>query len=79
MSSFILWPLYSRDGTVVPIKQHSGWDPWPIWTFWRGENSLASTGIRILGHPHRDVVTKPNALPRLLREGSRFEINSVEG
>ena len=31
--------------TSVPILQDTGWVPEPLWSFWRGEQSLASASV----------------------------------
>jgi hypothetical protein len=46
MINFTLRPLYTRERNPVPIEYDAGWVQEPVWTFWRGEKSLFSTGIR---------------------------------
>jgi len=31
--------------TLEPTEQEAGWAPEPVWTFWRTEKPLATTGI----------------------------------
>ena len=39
--NFMFPPLYTRKITPVPTEEEAGWAPEPVWTFWRGEKSLA--------------------------------------
>jgi hypothetical protein len=41
-----LRPLYSREGTPVPIAQEAGWATQPVWTFWPRGKLFARNGTR---------------------------------
>ena len=46
-----------RQRTLLPIKHEAGWASELIWMFWRGEKSVASTGIQISYHPADSLLT----------------------
>ena len=78
--NFTPLPRYTTGKTSLPIEQEAGWSPEPryplnrrlggpqsrSWKFWRTEKSLVTMGIRTPDHPARSLVTKLNALLRLL-------------
>ena len=44
--SITLRPLYSREGTPLPIEQEAGWATRPFWTFWPRGKLLVRNGTR---------------------------------
>jgi hypothetical protein len=44
--SITLQPIYSREGTPVPIEQEAVWATQPVWTFWPRGKVLARNGTR---------------------------------
>jgi len=47
----------------------AGWTPEPVWTLWRTEKSLTTTGIRTPDHPVRSLVAVLTTLLRLPQSG----------
>ena len=45
-------PLYSREGTTVPVLGEDGWDPDP-WTYVETVKYLAPSGVRTTDRPSR--------------------------
>ena len=42
---------------LVSVKHEVGWAPYPVWTFWRRENSFATAGKQTIDHPAYSLVT----------------------
>ena len=53
----------SRERIPVPIEQEAGEAPRLDWTFWRGEKSVATAGIRTTDRPARSVVLTSTTTP----------------
>ena len=44
-----------------PIEFEAGWDPEPVWTFWKRDKSRYPAGIRTANRPSHNLVTIPTA------------------
>jgi hypothetical protein len=44
--SFTPLPLYPLERAPVPSLQDIGWTPEPVWTIWRSENFLTTSGLK---------------------------------
>jgi hypothetical protein len=77
--SFTDWLIYPLESTPLPIEWKAGWARESVWTLWRREKSVASTGFRTPDRPARSSIAIPTEISWLQHNSLKHEMYLTDG